>query len=301
MISVDDIKQGGERMAIGKSYLKEISRRDFLKVGGLGVAAAIVVPAVTGGLAQAQSSIAGKKLAMVIDLHRCTGCGSCMIACKNENNVQGNVFWASRISKTEGKFPNVRYEYIPTLCNHCENAPCVKGCPTGAMHKSDGNITMHDPAMCIGCRYCIINCPYGVIHFNAGKTHEFWRDDKPLIEGATTSAVEVTQQVGGTVLPYYNPARELSRPGTGLRHKGIVEKCTLCDHRVRQGELPYCVESCPANARIFGDLNDPNSEVNQILGKFHSWRLKENLGTEPKVFYVRDFNQGAYERTKGSV
>ncbi len=286
-------------MAETKSLNKGISRRSFFKLGGLGMAAA-VIPLMAGKKTQA-SNLDGKKLVMVIDLHQCTACGSCMIACKNENNVQKDVFWASRISKTVGKFPDVRFEYIPTLCNHCENAPCVKGCPTGAMHKIAGDITMHDPDKCIGCRYCIINCPYGVIHFNEGKTHEFWREDKTLITGATTSAVEVTQKVGGTVIPYYNPARELDQPGTGLRYKGVVEKCTLCNHRVSHGELPYCVEACPANARIFGDLNDPNSEVNQILGKYRSWRLKEDLGTEPKVYYVRSFNSGGYVKTKGSV
>lgn len=282
---------------------KEISRRAFLKVGGLGVAA-VAVPTLTGGLVHANkgdSPLSGKKLAMVIDLQRCVGCGACVIACKNENNVKDGVAWASRISRTTGQFPNVKYEYIPTLCNQCEKAPCVTGCPTGAMHKADGDITMQDPDKCIGCRYCIINCPYGVIHFNEKEVHSFWSNDKPLIEGITPSASEVTQKVGGRVLPYYNPARELSKQGTGIRRRGVVEKCTFCDHRVVKGELPYCVEACPANARIFGDLNNPNSEVNKILSKFHSWRLKEELGTKPKVFYVREFNQGSYERTKGSV
>ncbi len=283
-----------------KSLNKEITRRDFVKVGGLGVAGAVML-GVTGGLVSAQSAIAGKRLAMVIDLQRCVACGACIIACKIENNVQGDVAWASKISGTVGEFPNVRYDFIPTLCNQCGNAPCVRACPTGAMHKGEGDITMHDPGKCVGCRYCMAACPYGVIFFNAEETHKFWRDDKPLVEGGTSSAVEVTQEVGGTVIPYYNPDRENSLPGTGLRRQGIVEKCTLCDHRVSQGELPYCVEACPANARIFGDLNDPNSEVNQILGKFRSWRLKEEFGTEPKVFYVRSFNPGSYQKTKGSI
>lgn len=286
---------------MNKSFNKEITRRDFLKASSIGVAAAVVYP-ITGGLAAtAPSQIAGKKLAMVIDLQRCTGCGACIIACKNENNVQGDVFWASKISRTVGEFPNVRFEYFPTLCNHCENAPCVKGCPTKAMHKGDGDITMHDPQKCIGCKNCLVQCPYGVIHFNEEKTHKFWRDDKPLIEGATSSAAAVTQKVGGTVIPYYNPEKEPHLRGSGLRTKGIVEKCTLCDHRVTKGELPYCVEACPANARIFGDLNDPNSEVNQLLGKYRSWRIKEHLGTEPKVFYVRSFNPNASVKTKGSI
>jgi molybdopterin-containing oxidoreductase family iron-sulfur binding subunit len=169
------------------------------------------------------------------------------------------------------------------------------------MHKIAGDITMHDPGKCIGCRYCIANCPYGVIHFNGEKTHKFWRDDESLIAGITPSAMEVTQKVGGTVIPYYNPERELSREGTGLRYKGVVEKCTLCEHRVTKGELPYCVEACPANARIFGDLNDPNSDVSYILGKFRAWRLKENHGTEPKVFYVRSFTSGSHAKSKGSI
>jgi molybdopterin-containing oxidoreductase family iron-sulfur binding subunit len=287
-------------MIMYKSKSKGISRRDFLKVSGLG-AVATMVPMAIGGLAKAQSSISGKKLAMVIDLQECVGCGGCVIGCKNENNVKENVAWASRIIRTVGQFPNVKYEYIPTLCNHCENAPCVKGCPTRAMHKAEGDITMHDPDKCIGCRYCIINCPYGVIFANDEEGHRFWSDDVHLIEGSTTSAIEVVQKVGGRVLPYYNPARELSKRGTGIRRKGIPEKCTLCDHRVVKGELPYCVEVCPANARIFGDLNDPNSKVNEILSKYNSWRLKEDLGTEPKVFYVRGFNKGSYESSKGSV
>lgn len=283
-----------------KTTGKEVTRRDFIKIGSIGLAAA-VVPGVAGGLAQASSPLDGKKLAMVIDLQRCVGCGACMLACKNENNVQSDVFWCSRISKTTGKFPNVRYEYISTLCNHCEKAPCVKGCPTKAMHKTAGDITSHDPSKCIGCRYCIGNCPYGVIHFHKDNTHEFWKDDEPLIANVTSSAVEVTQQVGGTVLPYYNPERELVQEGTGLRYKGVVEKCTFCEHRVTEGELPYCVETCPTNARIFGDLNDPNSDVSYLLGKFRAWRLKEEYGTEPKVFYVRSFNNTRHEKAKGSV
>jgi len=282
---------------------KEISRRDFLKYGGLGVAAAMV-PVVTSGLVNADSGDAileGKRLAMVIDLQKCVGCGACVIGCKNENNVKDGIAWASRIVRTSGKFPNVKYEYTPTLCNHCWNAPCVAGCPTAAMHKAGGGITMHDPDRCIGCRYCIINCPYGVIHFNDEEEHPFWSDETHAIEDGTPSAAEVVEKVNGREIPYYNPARELSRKGTGIRRRGIVEKCTFCDHRVVKGELPYCVEVCPANARIFGDLDDPNSEVNQILGRFPAYRLKEELGTSPRVYYVRSFNPGTYNSTKGSV
>jgi molybdopterin-containing oxidoreductase family iron-sulfur binding subunit len=160
---------------------------------------------------------------------------------------------------------------------------------------------MHDPDKCIGCRYCIINCPYGVIHFIEEEEHSFWHDENAAIEGGTSSPTEVINKVKGREIPYYNPARELSKKGTGIRRRGIVEKCTFCDHRVVKGELPYCVEVCPANARVFGDINDPDSEVSQLLGKFTPWRLREELGTQPRVYYIRSFNPGAYKGTKGSL
>lgn len=276
---------------------KKVSRRDFLRAGGTGAA-------VLAGAQTASASVTllkGKRLAMVIDMQRCTGCGGCVISCKSENNVQRGNAWASRKIKTVGKFPNVRYEFIPTLCNHCEDAPCVKGCPTGAMHKGYGNITMHTPKKCIGCKTCMAMCPYGVISRHYDDPHPHWRSNDILMKDCTSSSKEVTTKVKGNVIPYYNDAREKSTPGSGLRYKGIVEKCTLCDHRVKKGLLPHCVNSCPANARVMGDLNDPNSAASKLLAKYRSWRLKEHLGTEPKVFYVRSFNPGASISTKGSV
>ena len=276
---------------------KKVSRRDLLKAGGAGVAVLAVAQRASGE----QEHSKAKRLAMVIDLQRCTGCGGCALSCKSENNVQRGNAWASRKIKTTGKFPNVRFEFIPTLCNQCENAPCVKGCPTKAMHKGYGNITMHCPEKCIGCRTCIAMCPYDVISIHGEEPHAHWKSEDALIKGCTSSPKEVTEKVKGNVIPYYNDAREKFTHGSGLRYKGIVEKCTLCDHRVKKGLLPHCVLSCPANARVMGDLNDPNSAASKLLAKYRPWRLKEHLGTEPKVFYIRDFNPGAYNSTKGSV
>lgn len=236
---------------------------------------------------------------MVIDLHRCTGCAACIIGCKNENNLSEGVAWSSKITRTVGKFPNVRYEYIPTLCNHCANAPCVAACPTGAMHKAEGGITMHDPDKCIGCRYCMAACPYDVIHFNAEAPHPRWQEDTALIPGGTSAPIELVEAVDGTTIPYYNPDRAETLPG--IRPQGVVEKCTFCDHRLKKGQLPYCVEVCPANARIFGDLDDPDSEVNELIGKYHTTRLREDMGTKPRVFYIRSFQPGGYESTKGGL
>ncbi len=238
------------------------------------------------------------KYAMVIDLQRCAGCGGCIIACKNENNLSQGVSWASKISWTVGTFPNVRFTYIPTLCNHCQNAPCVAACPTGAMYKTENGITMLDTDKCIGCRYCMAACPYGVIHFNATESQAFWKDDTALMAG-TSSPVEVTAAVGAKVMPYYNPEREATLPG--IRPAGTVEKCTFCDHRLEEGLLPYCVEACPAQARIFGDLDDPSSDVSKLISRYQPMRLRESLGTEPKVYYIRGFHPGSYKKTYGGL
>jgi len=239
------------------------------------------------------------RYAMVIDLQRCVGCSACSIACRGENNVPDGVYWSNKITETSGTFPNVRYHYIPTLCNHCEYAPCVRGCPTKAMHKLENGITMHDPNKCIGCKYCEFNCPYGVIYFNWREAHPSWRSKQETIKGVTTAPAEEGKKVGGKVLPYYNPERDATLPG--IRPKGVVEKCTFCDHRVRRGLLPRCVEACPADARVFGDIKDPNSKVSELLGKFRPFRLREQIGTSPHVFYIRSFNPAQYQPTKGGI
>jgi len=240
------------------------------------------------------------KLAMVIDLQSCVGCGACSIACRTENNVPDGIYWSNKITETYGTFPNVRYHYIPTLCNHCADAPCAKGCPTNAMHKLENGITMHNPKKCIGCRYCMYNCPYEVIYFNWEEPHKFWKNSKAAIEGGSSSPQEILSKVNhGKKIPYSNTERANTLPET--RPKGVVEKCTFCDHRLRQGKLPFCVEACPADARIFGDLDKPNSKVNQLLGKFKPFRLKERLGTKPNVYYIRSFNPAGYKKTKGGI
>ena len=225
--------------------------------------------------------------AMVIDLHNCVGCAACDIACKTENNTDENVHWSNHITETKGTFPNVRFQYIPTLCNHCENAPCVKVCPTQSMHKDEDGLTLHDADKCIGCRSCQMACPYGVIYFNEEMQHERFRETKPLMEGLTSSGKEVAEKAK-VPFPYYNPDR--AKTYDGVRRKGIVEKCTFCDHRVKEGKQPWCVEACPADARIFGDISNPESKVSQLITKYTPRQLLSSKGTRPKVFYIRDFS-----------
>jgi molybdopterin-containing oxidoreductase family iron-sulfur binding subunit len=168
------------------------------------------------------------------------------------------------------------------------------------MHKQDNGITMHDPKKCIGCRYCMYNCPYEVIYFNWQDPHKFWKDSRAVIKDGTMSPREMAEKVnGGKRAPYSNPERAQTLPET--RPKGVVEKCTFCDHRIKAGKIPYCVVACPADARIFGDLEQSDSKVNKLLGKYKPYRLKERLGTQPNVYYIRSFNPAHYKRTKGGI
>jgi Fe-S-cluster-containing dehydrogenase component len=260
------------------------------------------------------------KFGMVIDLQKCVGCGACAIACKSENNTQdrtnGQTFnWADYLNKTEGKFPAVHFATVPVLCNHCTDAPCVEACPVTpkAMHKNKNGITMHNEKRCIGCRLCQEACPYSakdvdkeqapysVISFNDPdqETHLFFRDSREVVKGGTASGIQVAQKAGD-MPPYHNHFH--NSECADMRRKGITEKCLFCEHRVLTGELPYCVASCPAKARVFGDLDDSNSEVSKLLKKYKASRLKNNkgeflkegeAGTRPNVFYIRSFKATA--------
>ncbi len=243
----------------------------------------------------------GVDLSMVIDLQRCTGCGACNIGCAQENNLQEGMAYSSRLIETNGEFPNVGYEYTPTLCNQCDDAPCASGCPTSALYEGEGGITMHDHEQCIGCKACLVNCPYDEIHLNEEDPHPEWERDGALIEGGTASPKEVKERAGveADAPPHYNPNREVDDNEHPTRYKGIVEKCNFCVHRLNESELPRCVEECPCEARIFGDENDPDSKVNEVLGKYDPDVLKPERGTEPSVKYVRDYSGGSYERGTG--
>lgn len=224
---------------------------------------------------------------MIIDQQLCVGCAACTIACKAENNTPVGVNWCDKITSTQGTFPDVRFEYISTMCNHCENAPCVTACPTQAMYKdADTGLTLHNPNKCIGCKACVINCPYGVISVNWDKPHANWREGDRVAEGCF-SPKELVEEVGGDGTPHSNPERDVTYPS--VRPRGTVEKCTFCDHRLAEGLEPACVEACPSGARQFGDIDDPDSEVSKLMVKYGGRGLREELGTKPRVLYIREY------------
>ena len=219
-------------------------------------------------------AIPGVEFAYALDISRCIGCRRCVYGCVDENNQSRDpqVQWIKVLSMDkeggvdfsesdpyydpeevpeEGKF------YVPVQCQQCRNAPCTKVCPTGATWTEKDGIVVIDYDWCIGCRYCMAACPYGARHFNWGE---------PSIPDGEL-----------------NP--DMHYLGNRPRKKGVVEKCTFCIQRTREGRYPACVEVCPVGARKFGNLLDPESEIRYILENKRILVLKEELNTMPKFFY----------------
>ncbi|AGA70753.1 Fe-S-cluster-containing hydrogenase subunit [Desulfitobacterium dichloroeliminans LMG P-21439] len=201
------------------------------------------------------------KLGMTIDQSRCIGCHTCSVACKAQNNVPMGMLWNRVLTEGEvgldcaqGEFPNLTKNWLPMACQHCENPACLKVCPVGATYKSDDGRVLIDYDMCIGCRYCMAACPYNVRVFN-------WQD--PVRQ------------------PDFNYGDATSRP------IGVVEKCSMCSERTDQGLEPMCVVVCPAKARKFGDLDDPDSEVSNLIREKNSYQLLPHMGTKPQVYYLK--------------
>ncbi|RMF63605.1 MAG: 4Fe-4S dicluster domain-containing protein [Bacteroidetes bacterium] len=209
------------------------------------------------------------------NISKCRGYMDCVNACIRENNqdrrsgmqyIQIHELKNGRLNFEDAEtdfyhqVPAAGHFYVGTQCFQCENPPCVDVCPVKATWKEPDGIVVIDYDWCIGCRYCMAACPYHARRFN-------WAD--PVI-----------------------PEEEINRKqhylGNRPRRKGVVEKCTFCIQRTREGRNPACVEACPTGARIFGNLLDPDSEIRWVLKHKKVFRLKEDLGTEPKFWYFMD-------------
>ncbi|QED46798.1 4Fe-4S dicluster domain-containing protein [Cytobacillus dafuensis] len=210
----------------------------------------------------------GPKWGMVIDLKKCIGCDTCTVSCKAENRTPPGVSYNVVLETIKGDFPNFSITNLPKPCMQCDNPPCVQVCPTRATYKMENGIVTIDNDRCIGCRYCMVACPYGSRSYDFGTSYE-------------------QEMVGfnDVTSPEYGVDR-------GKRKKGAipeetVRKCSFCYHRLQRGEEPACVETCIGDARYFGDMNDPNSVVSKLAASPRAFRLKEELGTKPRVVYLR--------------
>ena len=250
-----------------------VDRRDFLKIAGLTSVAGLGAERVEGqdeAYTTDADAKSAHRWALVVDLRKCArekGCTDCVDACHSTHNVpeledrSREVKWIWK-EEYEKAFPSQENEFVPgelkhgpalVLCNHCDNPPCTRVCPTQATWKREDGIVMMDWHRCIGCRYCVAGCPYGSRSFN-------YVDPRPFIASRD--------------------------PKFPTRTKGVVEKCTFCASRLEQGLPPACVEACSAKAILYGDLEDPQSEIRKLLDERFSIRRKPGLGTQPQVYYL---------------
>ena len=205
-----------------------------------------------------------KKYGFVIDLKRCYGCYSCTAACKATNNTPKGIDFAKCISAEIGTYPSAQRQMLPTLCMQCEEPECLKVCPTGATKQNEEGIVTVDKKMCMGCGYCMMACPYGQRHVVSD-----WETYLPAAEGDLD--------------PYQDYSK---KKWEGKNGYGMATKCDFCYDRVQEGDEPGCVKSCPAKARYFGDLNDPESEVSVLLRRERGYQLNPEFGTNPSVYYL---------------
>jgi molybdopterin-containing oxidoreductase family iron-sulfur binding subunit len=219
--------------------------------------------------------ITGVSFAYALNLSICIGCRKCAEACHHENNhdrathqsyirvfemQKGGIDFEKGNATYDHPVPAKDKYYMPVQCQQCENPPCVKACPVEATWQESDGIVVVDYNWCIGCRYCEAACPYHARRFN-------W--EKPQI-----------------------PANEInpnqSYLSNRVRPQGVMEKCTFCLHRTREGRLPACLEACPTGARVFGNVLDPDSEIRWVLENKRVFVLKEELGTKPRFYYFFD-------------
>lgn len=244
-----------------------MERREFLKIAGgmvlvgtSGTYAFRMLTTTDVGDTGAVGQPGNRRWGMVIDLNKCRpDCTACLEACRHENNVafhgdkRWDIHWIRKV-RTESKTAGDDAEKsVILLCNHCDNPPCAQVCPVQATYKRDDGIVIVDHHRCIGCRYCMIACPYNARFFNFKENEEWPNKDHPR------------------------------------RAHGVAEACTLCAHRLDVGLKPACVETCEnigVGAIYVGDLNDPDSDVSKLIASTAVKRIREDLGTEPKVHYI---------------
>ena len=220
-----------------------------------------------------------RRWVMVIDLRKCVGCHSCTVACVAENKLPPGVVYRPVLDEEFGNYPNVTRRFTPRPCMQCDDPPCVPVCPVNATYKNPDGIVVVNYDQCIGCRYCVTACPYGARTFDFGMTYtEGTPDALPFLVGQSTAD---DYERSGNYEYFAIRQREGEKSPIGN-----VRKCHFCLHRVAEGMLPACVTTCIGRATMFGDAKDPDSLVSEMIGKPNVMRLKEELGTQPRVYYL---------------
>lgn len=215
--------------------------------------------------------VSERKWVMIIDHQKCIGCCACNVACNTENNLPPGVVYRPVLRQEVGKYPDVGRIFTPRPCMQCDNPPCVPVCPVKATWKREDGIVVIDYDVCIGCRNCLLACPYGARTADFG---EFYGMSTPEI-------------MSYEMRPNYEYSREWRRkPHSHGSPVGNARKCQFCLHRIREGMLPACVTTCVGGATYFGDYNDKGSLVHRVLGSPRVRQLKPELGTQPSVFYL---------------
>jgi Fe-S-cluster-containing dehydrogenase component len=220
------------------------------------------------------------KWIMVIDVAKCIGCHACTLGCVAENKLPPGVVYRPVIEEEVGRYPNVRRRFLPRPCMQCMNPPCVKVCPVTATYKNQQGVTVVNYDRCIGCRYCLVACPYAARTSDFGEWYTAATPDLPDKIVGRKAAAEGYEA---------NPAAEYGKKWPKRGHGspvGNARKCHFCMHRLAVGMLPTCVTTCIGRATFFGDRNDSQALVAELLGSPRIHRLKEELGTQPSVYYL---------------
>jgi molybdopterin-containing oxidoreductase family iron-sulfur binding subunit len=227
-----------------------------------------------------QKPVDQRRWVMAIDLRKCVGCHACTIACVAENKLPPGVVYRPVMVEEIGTYPNVTMRFTPRPCMQCDQPPCVPVCPVNATYKDENGVVVVDYDQCIGCRYCVTACPYGARTFDFGATYtEGLPTADGIIVGQPAAAVYETA-------PAFEYGTAWPREGHSDSPAGNVRKCHFCLHRLAEGMLPACTTTCIGRATFFGDANDPDSLVAELIASPNVMRLKEELGTEPRVYYL---------------
>jgi Fe-S-cluster-containing dehydrogenase component len=222
---------------------------------------------------------AERRWVMVIDLRKCVGCHACTVACIAENKLPPGVVYRPVMEEEIGTYPNVARRFVPRPCMQCENPPCVPVCPVNATYTNEEGIVEMNYERCIGCRYCLTACPYSARTSDFGFTYT---QDNASADGFILGSAFADDYERA---PNFEYGKEYRREGRNSP-VGNARKCHFCQHRILNGQLPACVTTCIGRATLFGDANDPESLVAELIASPNVTRLREELGTEPRVYYL---------------